>query len=336
MSETIFPRSICCCIHEHMILMIILTEYPKGQVMYTSLMSSALELAERDNDEVLVDGVQVKVIDRVVSAEKNTPEMQNSTKTNSILLYTELMRSMMVTAGKDSSGEDVLLKVFLTFQEMRAVGVTPDLACYNTLLKACSYAGDATKSQEILKRMNEDGIQPNRRSYIEALRAAASDGRSDIADLVWDEASRSSKNTYGIGFVPRAIDFEVLITAYVNEMQKSSDHIFRMKMHRKIINAFEEVQSQSLERGMNHIPLEEIEQNQHLLLTILRSAVSVALIPRKGDKNVKNEDVKERIRARYLASQLTDLEVMKKGLSHSINGKTKKAFNLAREWLYSD
>ena len=305
--------------------------------MYTSLMSSALELAQRDNDEVLVDGVLVKVIDRVVSADKNTPEIQNATKTNSILLYTELMRSMMLSAGKDPASEDVLLKVFLTFQEMRAAGVRPDLACYNTLLKACSYAGDATKAQEILKRMDEDGIQPNGRSYIEALRAAASDGRSDVADLVWDEASRSSKNTYDIGFRPCVIDFEVLITAYVNEMQKSTNHTLRMKAHRKIMNAFEEVQSQSSKRGMNHIPLEEVEQNQQLMLIILRSAVSVALIPQKRDKSTENEqDVREKVRARYLASQIADLEVMKRGLSHSIDGKTKKAFGLAREWMSSE
>ena len=35
--------------------------------MYTSLMSSALEMAQRNNDQVLVDGVEVKVIDRLVS-----------------------------------------------------------------------------------------------------------------------------------------------------------------------------------------------------------------------------------------------------------------------------
>jgi hypothetical protein len=40
-------------------------------------------------------------------------------------------------SGRDASSEDALLRVFLVFQEMKQAGITPDVASYNSLLRAC-------------------------------------------------------------------------------------------------------------------------------------------------------------------------------------------------------
>lgn len=320
-------------------VMLLLSAMIKGEVMYTSLMRTALEMAQRENDEIFqIDGVQVKVIDRLVTSERDdVSNRQNST--NSILLYTELMR-FMVRANGDESREDVLLKVFLTFQEMKAAGVRPDTTCYNSLLRACSFAGDSFKAQDILRRMVDDGVEPNNASYRYALEAAAREGRSDVADMLWNEAV-SKRNDYD-NFSPRASDFELLVTSYWNEAQKSTNHDLRINHHRKILEAFESLQLRSPDRAMHRISLEEIENNQLLMLTILRSAVSVVLIPRKSDtKNVATDPavdpaVRERVKARALAMMIADLDVLKKELLPTVDSKTKKALGLARDWLFSD
>lgn len=98
--------------------------------MYTSLMSSALEMAQQANDEILtVDGLQVKVIDRLV----DSPSGAMNT-TNSILLYTELMRSM-VRANYLEEGERreaVLMRIFLAFQGMFVLISSTFRVCYKT------------------------------------------------------------------------------------------------------------------------------------------------------------------------------------------------------------
>lgn len=305
-----------------------------GEVMYTSLMSSALEMAQRENHNTIVDGVQVKVIERIVTADNDLSESKN--KTNSILLYTELMRSM-VRSGRDASNEsgDVLMRIFLAFQEMKAAGIDPDLACYNSLLRACSFAGDSEKAKDVLQRMIDDEIEPNSYSYREALRAASKDGRSIVADFVWDQAMSRKKKTYDSGFLPHASDFELLVTAYWNDMQTSTNHTLRTHFHRKIIDAFEGVQSQIPERGLCHISLEEIEQNQLLMLTILRSAMSIALAPKKSNL-ITEDDIRERAKARCLASDIAALDVLHGDLLPGVDSKTKKALGLAREWVFKD
>jgi pentatricopeptide repeat protein len=300
--------------------------------MYTSLMSSALELAKRKNDEILtVDGLQVKVIDRLVN-DVDKEESRNATE-NSIMLYSELMRSMVT--GNMEAGErreTVLMRIFLAFGEMKGAGITPDVACYNSLLRACSFAGDATRAYSVLLKMNEDGLQPNDSSYRYVLRAAVKDGRSDVADIVWNDATTRKQSPYDYSFSPRAADFELLVNTYWSEIGKTTNHTARMSGHRKILDAYECVQLQSGDRGMDRISLSEIEQNQHLMLTVLRSAVSVVLVPRKEETP---DDIRERVRARSMAVEIAGLEVMRGALSSSyVDGKMKKALGLATEWMH--
>lgn len=303
-----------------------------GEVMYTSLMSSLLGIAKRENDNILTSGgLKVKVIDKLVPAERHLANGLNTT--NSIVLYTELMRSMV----RDSSGEDVLLKIFLVFQEMKAAGVSPDLPCYNALLRACSFAGDADKAQDVLRRIVDDGLEPNDASWREALKAAAKQGRSDLADTIWNTAVARKKGTYDMGFIPRASDVDLLISTYWQEAQKTTNHSVRALFHRKIIDLFEGVQMRSVERGLCHVPVDELEQNQVLILTVLRAAVSLVLAPRKGDLGNPRDNIydfdADRIRAQELACEIAGLHVVQGKLLSTIDGKTKKALSIARDWM---
>ncbi|KAL3793109.1 hypothetical protein HJC23_005611 [Cyclotella cryptica] len=304
-----------------------------GEVMYTSLMSSLLGIAKRENDNILTSGgLKVKVIDKLVSADRQLATNGLNT-TNSIVLYTELMRSMV----RDSNGEDVLLKIFLVFQEMKAAGVSPDLPCYNALLRACSFAGDADKAQDVLRRIDEDGLEPNDASWREALKAAAKEGRSDVADTIWNTAVSRKKGTYDVGFVPRVSDVDLLISTYWQEAQQTTNHTRRAVFHRKIVDLFEGVQMRSVERGLCHVPVEELEQNQVLILTVLRAAVSFVLLPRKGDQGNRRDNVynfdDDRIRAKELACKIAGLNVLQGKLLSTVDGKTKKALGIARDWM---
>lgn len=304
--------------------------------MYTSLMSSALEMAQRNNDQVLVDGVEVKVIDRLVSSGRSISDSRNAT--NSILLYTELMRSM-VRAGRDATSEDVLLKVFLTFQEMKVAGVKPDLACYNSLLKACSFAGDSVRALDVLRRIDEDGLQPNDVSYREVLKAAAKEGNSGVCSRVWNEAISRKRGQYDIDFSPRASDFELLATSYWGDIQKTTNHTVRLDFHTKLLDVYEDVQTQSSERGMHCIDLKELEQNHNIMLMLLRSAVSVVLTPRKSDRdaNEHEQNIRQRVRARSIAIEIAGIfDGVHIGHLSTVDGKTKKALALARNWMLSD
>lgn len=314
-----------------------------GEVMYTSLMGNAINLAERESRNVVTtkDGLQVNVIDKLVTLDGDNDSDVDDTQSKSIVLYTELMRCLIQDYGTKQSekniDEDVLLKVFLVYQQMTKLQVQPDLACYNSLLKACAYAGDVERAQQVLKRIQEDGLQPNDTSWREALKAANKACRFDVAESIWDTAVAYRKKGVhdSSPWVPRLSDVETLISTYEKEVKTTSSHQERNELHAKVIRLFEGIQKQSVERGFHHISVESIEKNMNLMLTILRAAVSFAVSPRKGYDSGGIEDDDDRNHARDLACDIAGLEVLQGRLPYSVDRKTKKSLELAREWLYT-
>jgi hypothetical protein len=128
-----------------------------------------------------------------------------------------------------------------------------------------------------------------------------------------------------------------LISTYWQEAQKTTNHTLRALFHGKIIDLFEGVQMKSVERGLCHVPVEELEQNQVLILTVLRAAVSFVLIPRKGDQDDRRDNVyyfdDDRIRAKELACEIAGLHVLQGKLLSTVDGKAKKALGIARDWM---
>jgi hypothetical protein len=136
-------------------------------------------------------------------------------------------------------------------------------------------------------------------------------------------------------WVPRLSYVETLISTYEKEVKTTSSHQERNELHAKVIRLFEGIQKQSVERGFHHISVESIEKNMNLMLTILRAAVSFAVSPRKGYDSGGIEDDDDRNHARDLACDIAGLEVLQGRLPYSVDRKTKKSLELAREWLYT-
>ena len=77
-------------------------------------MGIALTLAEKENRSVITkDGLQVNLIHKF---DLNSLDTEDRT-TEAIVLYTELMRCLI-----HDRNDDMILKVFLLFQEMRNAG----------------------------------------------------------------------------------------------------------------------------------------------------------------------------------------------------------------------
>ena len=240
------------------------------------------------------------------------------------MLYAELMRFLtLIQEGNDSS---MLMKVFLVFQMMRNAGATPDLACYNALLRACALSGDIEKAHDVLRRMKADGIEPTPNTWRGALKAARKARRSDVADFLWD-AAVTYANKDVAPFTPRASDVELLMSVYVSELGGTSDHAVRNALNRKIMMLYEGMISKSKERGLHHDSLSvgEIENNQEFMLSVVRAAVSFELHGPTPD---------ERSAARDLACEIVGFEMFQRRL-HIADRTSKKALQLAQNWLHS-
>mmetsp|Transcript_23728 Transcript_23728/g.40541 ORF Transcript_23728/g.40541 Transcript_23728/m.40541 type:complete len:276 (-) Transcript_23728:455-1282(-) len=248
-----------------------------------------------------------------------------------IVLYTELMRCL-VNDGND----DMILKVFLLFQEMRNAGATPDVACYNLLLRACAFGGDLQKAEDVLARMEADGIEPNRASWRETLRAAMrgtpprGSSSSDVADSIWKRAVTYSdvKKGDAVPFLPSASDVALLLNVYLVELRGTNDHLVRSKLNSKIMKLYEGIRAGSEELGLHResVNMDEIEGNMEFMLAVLRSAVSYEL-------HGPNDE--ERGRARDLAVEIAALEIFQHGLPRDADRASKKALQVAQDWLYS-
>jgi pentatricopeptide repeat protein len=93
--------------------------------------------------------------------------------------------------------DDELFQVSLVFQEMKASGVVPDLACYNALLRSCANVGNVNKAQQVLNEILEHhrhghggvSMEPNNRTWREMLRVAGQAKRTDILLQTWKMAT---------------------------------------------------------------------------------------------------------------------------------------------------
>ena len=292
-----------------------------GEVMYTSLMGIALTLA--DKSVILKDGLQVKIVNKFNEPSRSSSLESEGGTPEAIVLYAELMRCL-IHDGDDSS---MLIKVFLVFQMMRNAGATPDLACYNALLRACAISGDIEKTEDVLRRMKADGIEPTSNTWRGTLKAARKARRSDVADFVWD-AAVTYPNKDVAPFTPQGSDVELLMSIYVTELGGiSGDHALRNILNRKVISLYEGIVSKSEERGLHHesLSVDEIEENQDFMLSVLRAAVSFEL---------HGPTPEERSAARNLACEIAGLEVFQRRL-HIVDRASKKALQLAQDWWHS-
>ena len=290
-------------------------------VMYTSLMGIALTLAEKENKSLLrKDGLELRVIDKF---DKPSSGSVSDTTSEAILLYTELMRCL-VHDGNDG----MLLNVFLVFQEMKNAGMVPDIACYNSLLRACVLTGDIEKTKDVFCRMNADEIEPTRNTWRGALRAARKARRSDIADTIWETAVsyHSYQKNDAVEWIPTISDVELLLSVYLNELRNTSSHDERNTINEKVMNLYEGILNRSEKRGLHHLSVDEIEENQEFMLAVIRAAVSYELHAPTNE---------EKIHAKELACDIAGLEMFQHRLPQHSDRASKKALSLAQNWMYS-
>ncbi len=297
-----------------------------GAAMYTSLMGIAMTLTEGENKSVIrKDGLQVQIIDKTHrKTNQSASDAKEEGTPEAIVLYTELMKCLI-----HDGNDNMLLKVFLVFQEMRNAGATPDVACYNTLLRACTLSGDIEKVQDVLQRMATDGVVPTRNTWRGTLKAARKAKRSDIADCVWDVAVKhQSKDKDYTPFTPSLSDVELLMTVYVNELGCTSDHAVRCELNKKIVALYEGMLLKSVERGLHHVSLslDEVEDNEEFMFAVLRAAVSFEL---HGTSEA------ERSYARNLACDVAGLGIFQQRIGSSVDRASKKALQIAQDWLHS-
>jgi len=299
-------------------------ELPPSPVMYTSLMGIALSLAEKENKNVIrKDGLQVQIIDNLDTSAPSDIE-EDSKTSDAIVLYTELMRCLVLDGNND---EDVLFQVFLVFQEMRSVGAKPDLACYNSLLKACILSGDTDKTKDVIRRMAADDIEPNSNTLRSTLKAARKSKRSDIADAIWNYAVRYKKKKDAASpFKPRISDVELLLRVYLSELRSTTSHEERCLINKKIMNLYEGIVNRSEDRGLHHLSVSDIEDNQDFMLAVLRAAVSNELhAPTKEEK----------IHAKELACDIAGMEMFQYRFPQHVDRASKKALQLAQDWMWA-
>lgn len=309
-----------------------------SEVMYTSLMTSAGRMAQNERRNLHprgFGGMTEEDLDEAAATE----------------VYTELMGSLLDLSASSTSRKHkrtrhksskqqgqsdsnaVLLRVFLVFQEMLASGVKPDLACYNSLLRACSRSGDIRRMTDVMKRIASDGLDPNEVSWRQLIKGAAAAGRSDLAEQYWNDAlSYVGRDEGYVAWTPNTLAFKGLIDAYMREAAQAPSHLARRELYAKLVSAYEDVLFSEDDRGLSAIDVLELHENPRLMLMILRAAVSLEL--------ARSEDESDEFGTGFrsggpkeLARNITKLESMQQKLwPYTGDAKTMKALHLAQVW----
>lgn len=275
-----------------------------SEVMYTSLMTSAGRMAEVENKQKW-------------SASENEEKPRRGGGAKAIEVYTALMKTLTEERDVMDGKNTQLLKVFLVFQEMRTAGTDPDLACYNALLQACARAKDIHRALDVLKKMKEDGLIPNERSWREAFKTAANAHRADIAESIWIMYQGNRK--IGEFWQPSIDCLSALLAAYVREADTKQENAGKqIKLYKSVVTMYRDTMTNSEKRKIDKEKLLQSKRSLGLILEALVGLYSV-------EKNEKNRSVIKRV-----AVSITKLDVWK--IRKKLFPSTLRAFTIAEKW----
>ena len=284
-----------------------------SEVMYTSLMGVALELSQKET-RVTNAGLHVQLID-------NLSLDSEDTTTEATFLFKQLMRSLLLQTEK----EDMILKVFLVFQQMKNAGMLPDVAMYNSLLRACAVTGNVEIAQTVLHRMEADGIIPNRGTLKEAVTLAKNARRSEYLLTVLHRMHKEKTDIIRIDPKASVDMISDLMNSYMSDLRQTSNHDERLVIHREILHLYQGLMSILEELELNDT-MEEIANNLTILLAVLRAAVSC---------EYHSESDEEKIHSRELACDIVGFEIFQYRHHSDIDRAGKKAIQVATDWLYA-
>jgi pentatricopeptide repeat protein len=247
------------------------------EVMYTSLMTRADSLIQMENE-----------------FKPDHPDVAEESGAKAIEVYTELMMSLMETGeirtairspkylGAETDSNTRLLKVFLVFQQMKAAGAEPDLACFNVLLRACASAGDVARGWDVLRQIQSSPrLEPNDRSWRELLRAAATAGDAKKAETVWK---------YGLSYHlqhPRYIDepewkwkpsinsLQNLLVAYSRQADMEENEESRRDLYERVVQTYDGILMGERHMGLQRIDPMDMLDDRRTILIIVRAILSL-------------------------------------------------------------
>mmetsp|Transcript_11180 Transcript_11180/g.16412 ORF Transcript_11180/g.16412 Transcript_11180/m.16412 type:complete len:734 (+) Transcript_11180:191-2392(+) len=275
-----------------------------SEVMYTSLMTSAGRMAELENKQ-----------------KWNEPEIKSKSRgdcdAKAIDVYSALMKTLTEERDVIDKKNTQLLKVFLVFQEMRAAGADPDLACYNALLQACARANDIHRALDVLKKMKEDGVNPNETSWREALKAAANAHNSGFAEEIW--LKYQGNHHAGESWQPSIDCFSALLAAYIREARtKQGNAVKQLELYKHAVTMYRDAMTNSEKRKIDR---EKLLQSERALGLVLEALVGLDSI----EQNEKKTYVIKRV-----AVFITKLDIWNK--RRKLNPLAQKSFSVAKKW----
>lgn len=300
-----------------------------SEVMYTSLMTSASRLAQFENKKPSTK-----------TEEDDTFLLDDSGATKAVEVYTELMKSLSQVPGPNPKADDTkeLYRVSLVFQEMKAAGVKPDLACYNALLKSCANSGDVDRAILVLDQIRtSDEMEPNEKTWNAVIRAAGKARRSDIALATWksaveevmarkDDKRASSRSRY---LSDRSLN-ALLFTLIHSAEDHNIDIHTKVRLYQLVVKMHGAFMAETPFLGMNLMKRENILQNSRIMASFLQAIVSLEKFARSGVESI-NLDSKELQR---IAVSIVQLECFKDGLSYNLRKNTAiaSAYEISCSW----
>lgn len=311
-----------------------------SEVMYTSLMMRAERLARTEHKRMSRSNVSQGWVP--------TPNAPSETK--AIEVYTELISSLMDsnlprTSGATSSrpfpsrydSNTLLLKVFLVFQDMRAVGVQPDLACYNALLRACARAGDVTRAQDVLRQLVASGLEPNDASWRQLLRAASGARRSDLAVQIWKQGLSSHRGRRSVTgpdeptvvWKPGAESFRALLMAHVREatVVAANSADARISLYGCVLDLFDLLLLGDEKLGLHRLHPNAVLDSQPTMLLVLQAIVALhRLCP----------DIDKRDSLKRMGCSILQLDCFRQVAPQRIHWASADAYRTVVSWRADD
>lgn len=308
-----------------------------SEVMYTSLMTSASRLAQFENHQIDKE-----------AREEATFILDDSGSTKAVEVYTELMTSLskvkpaakkVTPSLRSKSGDDTdeLFRVSLVFQEMKAAGVEPDLACYNALLKSCAKSGDVDRALSVLDQIREaDEMEPNENTWNAVIRAAGKARRTDVALATWKSAveeaiarkddKRASRSRT---LSERSLGALLLTLVRSAEDEKIDKHT-KIRLYQLVLKLHMALMANSSFLGMDLVDKDRVLENSGIMASFLQAVVSLENYVSSGGENV-NLDSKQ---LKRIAISIVQLDCFKDGLTFHLrkNASLFNAYQISSSW----
>jgi len=237
-----------------------------------------------------------------------------------------------ITKGDEEESTTLLFKVFLIYQEMKAAGAKPDLACYNALLRACSRAGDIGRSQDVMDQIRSSGLDPNDGSWREMIRTAGKARRSDVAESTWQAAldyrGTNDEHKKPVKWEPSVETFGALVFAYLrhaSSLDPNTDQLQRQSLYEKVVFMYKDILEANDRLGADMIDENRLHENKRTMLMVLRAVVLLE------NAYCSNGDSEKQELMRDVGKSIISLECLYEGFM-SRDRATKKALKIASSW----